>query len=271
MVRIQAGARGLALPFALPAGALASYRGQGFVQLHGVLADRELADVSAAIAAHVAARRRELPPMAERSTYDRAFVQVMNLWRNNEVARTLVFSRRLAGIAAGLLEVNSVRLYHDQALYKEPGGGATPWHADQYYWPLSSDRCVTAWIPLQATPLAMGPLAFSPGSHRLRAGRDLAIGDESEAAIGRALADRPMVEAPFAPGDVSFHSGWTFHRAGPNTSTQPRQVMTIIYMDAEMRLAPPTNANQEADRATWCPGIEIGATIASPLNPVLYP
>jgi hypothetical protein len=35
------------------------------------------------------------------------------------------------------MEVEGVRLYHDQALFKEAEGGITPWHADQYYWPLS--------------------------------------------------------------------------------------------------------------------------------------
>ena len=63
-----------------------------------------------------------------------------------------MFSRRLAGVAAKLLGVYAVRLYHDQALYKEPGGGIIPWHADQYYWPLSSDRCVTIWLPLDGPP-----------------------------------------------------------------------------------------------------------------------
>ena len=80
-----------------------------------------------------------------------------------------------------------MRLYHDQALYKEPSGGITPWHADQYYWPLNTDRCCTAWIPLQDTPLEMGPLAFSPGSHMVDLGRSLEISDQSEATIKEAL------------------------------------------------------------------------------------
>jgi len=29
--------------------------------------------------------------------------------------------------------VQGVRLYHDQALIKEPGGKPTPWHQDYYY------------------------------------------------------------------------------------------------------------------------------------------
>lgn len=48
-----------------------------------------------------------------------------------------------------------MRIYHDQALYKEPGGGCTPWHADGYYFPLSSGKILTAWVPLQPVPKVM--------------------------------------------------------------------------------------------------------------------
>ena len=49
-------------------------------------------------------------------------------------------------------QVEGVRVYHDQALNKEPGGGYTPWHCDGYYWPVQSDKIVTAWVPLQVIP-----------------------------------------------------------------------------------------------------------------------
>lgn len=56
-------------------------------------------------------------------------------------------------------QVEGVRIYHDQALNKEPGGGYTPWHCDGYYWPVQSDKIVTAWVPLQvASPPTL--LAF---------------------------------------------------------------------------------------------------------------
>jgi hypothetical protein len=64
----------------------------------------------------------------------------------------------MARIAAKLMDVDGVRLYHDQALYKEPIGGITPWHADEFYWPLSNDNTVAAWIPLLSIPLRWGPL-----------------------------------------------------------------------------------------------------------------
>ena len=151
-------------------------------------------------------------------------------------------------------------------------GGYTPWHADQYYWPLSSDKTITAWIPLQKIEPEMGPLEFSAGSQVISDGRALAISDESEKRIEKRLrvSDFKKISEPFDWGEVSFHSGWVFHRAGPNTTNQTRKVMTIIYMDKEMQLKTPTNDGQRNDWDTWCPGAKVGEIIDSPLNPILY-
>jgi ectoine hydroxylase-related dioxygenase (phytanoyl-CoA dioxygenase family) len=251
---------------------VAAFRRDGYVLLAGVLPPDLLSRYGAAITKQTIALNTETRPLAERSTYDRAFLQVMNLWEHDAQVRAFVFGRRLARIAARLLEVEGVRLYHDQALYKEPGGGLTPAHADQYYWPLASDRTITAWVPLQATGAAMGPLGFYAGSQNTAFGRDLAISDDSERAITAAMeqAGFPFEVAPFALGDVSFHLGWTFHRAGANTSPDPRAVMTIIYMDRDMGLAEPAHAVQAGDRDRWCPGAQVGEIIATPRNPVLY-
>src|SRR5512141_2933168 len=66
------------------------------------------------------------------------FTQVTNVWRQDERLQNVVFARRFAKIAAGLMGVSGVRLYHDQALFKPPDGRATPWHQDQFYWPLDT-------------------------------------------------------------------------------------------------------------------------------------
>jgi ectoine hydroxylase-related dioxygenase (phytanoyl-CoA dioxygenase family) len=260
-------------PFTLPGDAVEAYRTNGFVKLSKVITPETLLQYGSEISRLTLELNTQHLPLEERTTYDKAFLQVMNLWRSSEIAQRFVFGRRLAGIAAGLMEVEGVRLYHDQSLYKEPSGGITPAHADQYYWPLASDRTVTAWVPLQAVPDNMGPLAFYSGSQRFEKGRDVPISDESEAVITAAMENEgfPLFTEAFELGDVSFHSGWTFHRAGPNRSNDPRSVMTIIYMDAAMRLAAPTNHMQHADWQQWCPGAEIGQPINTEINPRLYP
>jgi len=248
------------------------YRKNRFIKLKNVFDAETLAHYNEVISRQVEKQNTVTTKLEDRDTYGKAFLQLFNLWRENDEVKTFVFSKRLAKIAADLMEVDGVRMYHDQALFKEGGGGITPWHADQYYWPLSSDKTVTAWIPLQATPLPLGPLEFSAGSHQIMDGRELNIGEDSEKLIGEKLrvTDFEHVIEPFDLGEVSFHSGWVFHRAGANVTNQMRKVMTVIYMDKNMMLQQPVNKNQENDWHTWCPGAEVGQVIDTELNPVLY-
>jgi ectoine hydroxylase-related dioxygenase (phytanoyl-CoA dioxygenase family) len=251
---------------------IAFYQKNRFIKLKNVFDEETIAFFNQAISRQVAEMTRTVAPLENRDTYGKAFLQLFNLWREDEVIKELVFSKRLAKIAADLMQTEGVRLYHDQALFKEGGGGITPWHADQYYWPLETDKTVTAWIPLQKTPLEMGPLEFSAGSHHIVEGRELAIGDESEAIIQQRLrvTDFKHVIESFDVGEVSFHSGWVFHRAGANSTRDVRKVMTVIFMDRDMKLKNPENKNQINDWNTWCPGAVVGEIINSPINPVLY-
>ena len=259
-------------PFVVPADVIESYRQKGYVKLKNVLSPAVLEHYGALISDLVITLNTLTKPMAERTTYERAFLQIMNLWREDTEVQEFVFSRRLAQIATDLMGVKGVRLYHDQALYKEPSGGITPWHADQFYWPLVSPKTITVWIPLQETPMEMGPLAFAEGSQNVEIGRDIAISDDSETVLSKALQAQnfPMNDTPFALGEVSFHAGWTFHRAGPNVSDRPRKVMTMIYMDKDQVVMAPRNRFQTADWATWLDHAPVGSTPDSALNPVLF-
>ena len=262
----------LSTPYTLTESQIEFYQQNRFIKLKQVLDEATISFFNDAISKRVAMMNSETTPLAERSTYGKAFLQLFNLWREDEIVKELIFSKRLGKIAADLMQTTGVRLYHDQALFKEGGGGITPWHADQYYWPLETDKTITAWIPLQATPLELGPLEFSAGIHQIVEGRDLEISDESEAAIQQKLrvTDFKHIIEAFDLGEVSFHSGWVFHRAGANTTNQMRKVMTAIYMDKDMVLKNPDNKNQVNDWNTWCPGAEIGEVINTPLNPVIY-
>ena len=259
-------------PFQLTSDQIQFYQKNRFIKLKQVFDEETISFFNDVISKQVELMHHDNTPLEQRSTYGKAFLQLFNLWREDDAVKTFIFSERLAKIATDLMQVDGVRIYHDQALFKEGGGGITPWHADQYYWPLETDKTVTAWIPLQATPLELGPLEFSAGSHQIVEGRDLEIGDESEAVIQRKLKVTNfdhIIEA-FDLGEVSFHSGWVFHRAGANSTNQMRKVMTIIYMDKDMVLKNPDNKNQINDWNTWCPGATIGEVINTPLNPILY-
>ncbi len=257
-------------PFVLTREQTEFYDENGYIKLKHVLSPELLEHYRKIIQAKVAELSADALPMEQRTTYGKAFLQVMNLWTTSDGVKEFVFGKRLGRIAAELMGVSGVRLYHDQALYKEAGGGITPWHADQYYWPVNSEKAITAWVPLQDTPSEMGPLAFCEKSHRFQAGRDLEISDESEMTLKQALGKFHLEESAFDLGDVSFHSGWTFHRAGANSTDRAREVMTMIYMDENIRLTAPKNKNHVMDMERWMPGLKAGDVLSSPLNSVVY-
>ena len=260
-------------PYLLTSDDVQAFRENGYIHLAGVLPD----DVLEYYEPIISKITQEHDPAAgvaleDKDLYGKAFIQLGNLWQHDAQVKELVFCKRLARLASELIGTASVRLYHDQSLYKEPSGGITPWHVDQQYWPMDSSKSVTAWIPLQSTPLEMGPLCFGRGSHLKYIARDVKISDESERIIAQAIKKEKIIEIqePYALGDVSFHSGWTLHRAGGNATEQPRKVHTVIYMDEQMRLRERRSQNQENDRISWCGDTADGGVIDGPLTPILY-
>jgi len=224
-------------PFSLTPEQITFYKENGFIRLKNVLSPALIAHYRPLVQEAVAAAGTEpldaqLAKDQQDDTYAKAFRQVINCWLTHNGVREFAFGRRLARIAAELMQVDGVRIYHDQALFKAPSGGHTPWHADQFYWPLSSDKTVTVWVPLVPVPEEMGPMAFAAGSHMEDLGREVAIGRESDRVVGGAVEAKgyDVVRGGFELGEVSFHAGWTFHCAAPNASDATREVFTIIYM-----------------------------------------
>ncbi len=186
--------------------------------------------------------------------------------------RRFVFGRRFAQIAARLMGARGVRLFHDQALFKEGSGGFTPWHQDQYYWPLDTDQTITMWMPLIDVTPDMGPMTFVSGSNHEGYLVPIAISDESEHYFDRLVRERgwrPTEPPSMAAGDATFHAGWTLHRAAPNTTGKVREVMTVIYFADGTHISPVTEGNA-GDLRSLFPGLQPGDVAASPLTPLLY-
>lgn len=248
------------------------FRELGHICLREVCSADEIEAYRPAIVAAAERFAEEKRPLAERDTYSKAFLQIMNLWERDEAVRRFVFARRFARIAAELLGVPAVRLYHDQALFKEPGGGYTPWHQDQFYWPLSTDNTITMWMPLRPAPVEAGAMAFASGSHTRGYLGDLGISDTSEQVFREMIIREglPMATNELRPGDATFHYGWTLHKAPGNSLDYMREVMTIIYHAADATVTAPRNENQRMDIERWLPDCKPGDPAASRLNPVLY-
>ncbi len=241
-----------------------SFHSNGFIKLKNVLTSETLEYYKKEITNMVFKLSNENRPLEDRSTYEKAFLQIENMFLHSQIVKDFVSSPRLGRIATELLGTRGVRMYHDQALYKEAGGGYTPWHVDQVYWPFSTDNSITAWIPLVPISMKMGPVAFAAGSHKIKECRDMIISDESETKIQKMMDDIGVAYSvsAFELGDVSFHYGWTFHRADENKTNIAREVMTIIYMDIDMRI---TRKDEP-----WCPGTKPGEIPNNHKNFVIY-
>jgi ectoine hydroxylase-related dioxygenase (phytanoyl-CoA dioxygenase family) len=251
---------------------IAAFRRDGHVRVRGLASREEVEAYRPAIRGVVDAVAARHDRQGRIDDYDGLFTQVTNAWRLDESVRRYVFARRFAQVAARLMGVRAVRLYHDQALFKEPGGRPTPWHLDQYYWPLDTGDTVTMWMALVDVPLERGPMIFATGSHRATDVPRLPIGAASEAALASYVATRGFALARTAldAGDATFHSGRTLHSARPNLSATRREVMTVIYFADGARLRAPENPFQEADAKVFVPGVQPGELAASELNPLLW-
>ncbi len=250
-----------------------TFQNKGHILLKNVASKDDISHFQPIINKACKKHNPETRKLEERDTYGKAFLQTMNLWQVDEEVKKFVFAKRFAQIAADLLGVEKVRLYHDQALFKEPNGGHTPWHQDQYYWALDTDKTITMWMPLVDITKEMGMLTFASGSNLEGYIEAKEISDFTEELFEQYVIEKQfLIETPkfMKAGDAMFHSGLTIHSAPENQSeTKMREVMTIIYFADGTKVSKPNNKHQEADRVKWLGSIEPGELAASELNPVL--
>ena len=204
-----------------------------------------------------------------KSMYEQSFQQCMNLWEDNDDLKALTFNQSLAKTAGALLGAKALRIWHDQALYKEPGGRETDPHQDWPLWPMAPARQITAWIPFDGSTLESGAMGYSPGSHRLGLAKFSDITrelleepypyfDHSE------MRDLSWVEAP--RGSVVFHHSLTVHQAKANTTDTTRRAYCIIYFEDGCTRSQP-HWHQSLDRQN----INEGQRFEGPVTPIAWP
>jgi ectoine hydroxylase-related dioxygenase (phytanoyl-CoA dioxygenase family) len=256
----------------IPEQQIKEFRKNGHTLTHGIISAEELAPYREVILETADKFNTEKRKMEDRDTYGKAFLQIMNLWTRDENVKKFVLAKRFAKIAADLLGVKNVRIYHDQALFKEAGGGPTPWHQDQYYWPIDTHDTITMWMPLIDINIEMGMLTFASGSHSLGYALDKEISDESEAEFDNIVKKNkyPITRAEqMKAGDATWHYGYTIHKAPGNNSDKVREVMTVIYVADGAKVTEPCNEWQKNDHKTWLLSKEVGTLVDSELNPLV--
>ncbi|MGY9075101.1 MAG: phytanoyl-CoA dioxygenase family protein [Acidimicrobiales bacterium] len=228
--------------------------------------DRYGAVVDRAVARRTADDQRSLE---QKTSYEQSFVQCMRLWETDPEVAPLTFHIALAEAAAELLAVERVRLWQDQALYKESGGRITDAHQDATFWPIGDTPLVSAWIPLDGSTLEGGAVGYVPGSHKLGKLKTVNLTETTEAydiLSDPALegAEPRYVEAP--KGSVVWHHGMTVHAALANRSGVTRRAFTVVYFADGFRRAKPWS-NFPLDRA----GVGVGELMEGEGLPLVWP
>ena len=257
-------------PHPLSDGTVQQFNDQGFVVTPDVYSAAELLRLGAAVDDEVARRSaHDTREVSAKSTYEQSFVQCMRLWETSSTVREFVCDGRLAGMAAQLLKVPSVRLWQDQALYKESGGRETDPHQDQTFWPIGDAPLVSVWIPFDAVTRGNGAMAYVPESHRAGGLKPVDITHTTEPydiLNDPKLAQRTPKWMEVAAGDMIWHHGYTIHQASANSSAATRRVFTVVFIaDGCTRQKPWPTFPLDRDQ------VSVGDQIAGVGMPVLWP
>lgn len=262
----------LSKEYPLTDGQRETFRRDGHIVLRGVCPAEDLARFRPRMLEAVESVMKTKDTQGRTENYAALFTQVSNIWQKHPVAREFILAKRFAKLAADLMGVRSVRLYHDQALVKEPGGKPTPWHQDQFYWPMDTENTVTMWMPLIDVPREMGTMSFASASHKDGLVGKLPISDAADTMLAGFIREKkyPVATSDLKAGDATFHYGLTLHSAHPNSSKSRREVITIIYYEDGARINEPDNEYRKVDLAVFFPRQKPGEVAATELNPLLY-
>jgi phytanoyl-CoA hydroxylase len=217
--------------YALKAEQIESYRRDGFVQLNDVITGAALERLRSVVE-HAVDAEKPQAGSGPKGAYEQIFIQKVNLWQRHPAAREFVHSKRFGNIAAQLAGM-PVRLWHDQALFKEPRTGAkTPWHQDTHYWPhQQKQHQLSIWIALRDATIQNGCLSFLPATHTLDTIEPVDLAQPQDLfSIAPKLKGTKPVTCELKAGSCTFHNGLTFHYAGPNKTDTMREALAILYM-----------------------------------------
>jgi ectoine hydroxylase-related dioxygenase (phytanoyl-CoA dioxygenase family) len=211
-----------------------TYHRQGFVHIPGVISPDEVAEFRAA-ALDVAQRLKDRSNTAGKGDkVERIFLQLVNVWQEDETMKRLTLHPNVAAIARRLAGV-PLRLWHDHILIKAPhNNAATEFHQDKPYWPhANSTHPLSAWIALVDVPVERGCMTFIPGSHTRTslAAQDLTDAHDLFAKCPDLIWEQ-RVTVPLRAGDCTFHHALCAHMATPNMTDEPRVAHVVIFMDA---------------------------------------
>ena len=252
-------------PFYCSENMVRDYQENGFEKVKKVFSDNVMAYIKKIIEAAVFLRKEsDKRELKDKSPYQQSFLQCGFLAFDFPAIKDFVFSIRLASIAKALLNAEHVRLWHDQALFKEPHGRHTDVHVDSSYWPINEPiKTGTIWLALNEVSKEKGCLYFYPGSQKFEREYIDIFNSPHQPEKIKSLQE---VYQPLSSGDLTFHSGLTYHGAGANMTEEFREGMTIIYFADGC-----TFTDQDTRNSTHksCIGLNNGDVIDTIYTPII--
>ncbi len=194
---------------------------------------------------------------AHRRRLEEAEAQLGPLHYRDKISTLLPSAHELATHPAVLDVVEAcigpdILVYNATYIIKEPATEAhVEWHQDLTYWGLADDDAqVSMWLALAPATEESGCMTFLPGTHLRGKVAHKSGGREGTTKTNVLLLDQriehPESEhgldlgratvAALAPGEASFHHGWTVHASAPNRSTDRRIGLNVQYVAPHNRV-----------------------------------
>ncbi|CAN5823266.1 phytanoyl-CoA dioxygenase family protein [soil metagenome] len=255
------------------------FENDGAVCVRGAVSPQHLTLAAGAIDAVLA----DPSPLAKRAspTDDGAFIEDFCNWTRLPVIERFIRESGVAEIAAELMGSDTVRLYHDHVLVKEPSTRQrTPWHQDQPYYNVDGRQGVSMWLPVDPVPRA-STLEFVGGSHHGEwfLPRTF-LDDQAKWFPDGSLPELPDIDGhpddfriigwELEPGDAVFFHYLTLHAAGGVGGSGRRRVLSVRFLGDDITHAPrPWTTSPPFDGLA--DDLAPGAPMDHPLFPILFP
>jgi len=149
-----------------------------------------------------------------------------------------------AEVAADLMRSETVQVFHDHVLVKEPGtAAATPWHQDGPYYFVEGQQTISFWTPLDQVKNAT--LRMVPGSHlwdkpvipmRWLSNEDFYAGEDVYMPVPDPDAEgMPVVEWAMEPGDAVAFNYKILHGTRGETLESRRRAFSLRLVGDDAR------------------------------------
>ncbi len=166
-------------------------------------------------------------------------------WRRIPTYEEFVTGSGAAALAAALLGVDRIRLFHEHVFVKEHGTRhGTPWHQDLPYYCVDGRQTVTIYLPLDPMPREVG-VEFVAGSHRqdrLYRPAKFLTGEAYEGRTelapppsGEELDPCPTIVHDLDPGDALVFHFRTLHGSPPTVVKGRRRAFATRWIGADVR------------------------------------